>query len=318
MRTTVMALAVLWASLPAASQDPDHIYTNKTLGVRFPGVFGWEVEKFGETGAWTTLARYEEPAFQAVVELQATPNTYPSMDEFRKLIRAEFPEPKYTITDEKDVQLKNDAKLNGIRIEAKRRVVDEKGKKRDYRLLVCTYYGKNRVFRVRCEAPQIRWKRVKDRFESAINGLRITSGKEVVQGGTPFYSQRGAYRCVVPDGYTVVLPSKKSSSDARFQNRRRDGLIVVYAYRFRGDLQDHIDQLVDYYGDEFIIDSEDAHVLGGKGFTGLLEIKNEKWRILGTGNRKGRVYRVHQKLKAGAQEDEKRILDKFLKSLKTG
>ena len=318
MRTTVIALAVLWASLPAASEDPEHIYVNETLGVRFPGVFGWEVEKFGETGAWTTLARYEEPAFQAVAELQATPNTYPSMDEFRKLVLAEFPEPKYTITDEKEIQLKNDAKLNGIRIEAKRQVVDEKGKKRDYRLLVCTYYGKNRVFRVRCQAPQIRWKRVQDRFESAISGLRITSGKEKVQGGTPFHSERGAYRCVVPAGYTAVLPSKKSSTDVRFQHRSRDGMLVIYAYVFRGQLQDHLDQLIDYYGDEFIIESEETTVLGGKGFVGRLDTKKGKWRIMATGNRKGRVYRIHQKMKAGAEEDEKRILDKFVKSFKIG
>ncbi len=318
MRTTVIALAVLWASLPAVSEDPEHIYVNDTLGVRFPGVFGWEVEKFGETGAWTTLARYEEPAFQAVVELQATPNTYPSMDEFRKLVKAEFPEPKYTVTAEKEIQLKNDAKLNGIRIEAKRQIVDEKGKKRDYRLLVCTYYGKNRVFRVRCQAPQIRWKRVQDRFESALNGLRITSGKEKVQGGTPFYSERGRYRCMAPDGYTAVLPSKKSSTDIRFQHRNRDGMIVIYAYGFGGTREDHLDQLIDYYGDEFIIDSEDTTVLGGKGFVGRLETKKGNWRVMATGNRKGRVYRVHQKMKAGAEEDEKRILDKFVKSFKIG
>ena len=85
-----------------------------------------------------------------------------------------------------------------------------------------------------------------------------------------------------------------------------------------GTRNDDIDQLVDYYGDELIIENEDTTVLGGKGFTGRLELKKEKWRILGTGNRKGRVYRVHQKMKEGAHEDEKRILDKFLKSLKIG
>ncbi|MFQ5845990.1 MAG: hypothetical protein ACE5JG_13485 [Planctomycetota bacterium] len=316
MRTSTIALLALLAAPPAAGQEADHVYTNPVLGVRFPGVFGWEVEKFGESGAWNTLSRYSESAFEASVELQVSPNNFSTADELRRAIRKEFAEPKYQVTEESEVQLKGGARLKGIRILATRQLVDEEGKKRERRLLVDTYMGKTRLFRVRCSARRFVYRRIADRFVSAINGLRIEPGKEQVAAAVQFRSQRGAYACRVPEGFSVTLPPARSNADIRFESRTMS--LSVFTYRFDGDLLDHIEQLVSYYGNVFTVEQEETQVLGGPGFVGRISSKKGEEVILGTGNRGGRVLRIHHKFPKKSEEEARRIREAFLKSVKIG
>jgi len=179
---------------------------------------------------------------------------------------------------------------------------------------VRTYFGKNRLFRVACSARRSRKKQVKDRFELALASLVVTGAAEAALEGVAYVSQRGNYRCSVPLGFRFTLPGR-SSSEIRFS---RGGITVaMFAYRNEGDVVDHRDQLLEFYGDDLELDDEDSKVLGAPGFRGMIRRKGKVTQISATVWKK-RFYRIHTTGPLDKLKDVKRIHAELEKGYKLG
>ena len=318
------ALAVtLVLALPLAAQESrTGKYTNKELGVTFSGVYGWYSDFAAGSGAWTELASYTEAKYDAKVSLQVRNNTFKTMDQLRKALKKEFVEggeptvgkPACKEIEYRDLEMRRGIKLKGVEVEGYAVRVTKEGKKREAYLLVRTYFGKNRLFRVACAARRSREKQVKDRFEIAIASLVVEGAAEAAVMGIAYTSQRGNYRCTVPLGFTVFLPAR-STSEIRFF---RGGITVsMFAYRAEGDLLDHRDQLIEFYGDDLKLDEEDGTVLGAPGFRGVVERKGKVTLISATFWR-NRFYRIHTTGLRQKLADMKRVHAQMEKGYKLG
>jgi hypothetical protein len=317
-----MRLAAVLVLTTAVLAQGSGKYTNDELGVKFAGVYGWDTKFAGGSGAWTELAVYSEAALDARVVLQVRNNIYKTIDELRAALKKEFAtggEPQADKAVFKDIaftdaQMKKGLKLKGIDASGNRVMVTEEGKKREHFVVVRTYFGKNRLFRIHCSAKRSRAKRVKDRFDLAMSSLEVSGVAEQAVSGTPVKSERGNYTCMVPTGFSVLLPAR-GSSDLRFVGR---GIRVsVISYRKDGELIDHRDSLLDYYGDDIKLDDNDIKILGTDGFRGVLTRGGSTTLIVGV-VKGGRFIRVHTNASKANLEEAKRVHEVFLKTMKLG
>ena len=324
-RVRFAALFLALAAPLYAQERPSGKYDNRELGLAFSGVYGWESEFKQGSGAWNDLAIYREQALDALVVLQVRNNIYKTIDEMRAALKREFasqgePAADKTVYKEiayKDVRMKRGLKLNGIEAEGYTVRVTDEGKKREHFIMVRTYFGKNRLFRVHCSARRSRAKRVRDRFDIAIASLVAAGAAEQVIEGTLLYSERGRYSCVVPSGFRIVLPGRKSKSDMRFTNKRTGVTVTIYSYTFVGELIDHRDVMTDYYKDDLEMEDDDVKALGGIAFRGVLTRGEKRTLIVGT-VKNGRAYRIHTSASKSNLEDAKRTHKAFLKALNIG
>lgn len=328
MRAIGILLAALALSPVAWGQgrSAGHIFDNKDLGIRFAGPFGWQVEVADESGAWTTLATYQKSQYDAQVLLQVRNNVVGSYEAFRKAVAEEFKEsaadaksaPGKTLlknVEVKDIRMKKGAKLPGLDVSATVTRIDQEGKKREHRLFVQTYYGKHRLFRVRASVRRVRYKKVRNDLDHM--NLRVGQGQEMVTIGTPLYSRRGRYSCSVPDGYMITLPTRKDTYDVSFTKKGSGVELYIYSYTFDGDLQDHLDTMLDYYDDEINLQEEETKVLGGQGFIGTITRGKNPTYVVGTVKR-GRAVRFHAVYEKGKEADAKKLVDKILTTFRPG
>jgi hypothetical protein len=320
----ICSILVLAATLPAQEGAEGKgagtgKYTNSELGIAFSGVYGWTREFAHGSGAWTRLARYSDKQLDSEVILQVRDNPYGTINELRLALEAEFKVGE-ALKDVSlaDVTMKRGIKLPGIQSEAIRIVVLPDGKKRERKVVCRTYFGKNRLFRVYCEARRSRAKRVRDLFDRAIASLAVNATDERTVGGTEFRSLRGKYSLLIPVGFTAVLPaSSRGPTDFTFDDRRTGVSIGIVSYVYHKILADQLDDLVDYYGDDLKVEQEDVEVMGGEGFVATLTQGSKVTLIVGTVQH-GRAYRIHTKTTPEKLEDAKRAQDAFLKGFKAG
>ena len=325
MQTVRFAAFLMALSAPAWAQEPTGRYDNRELGVTFSGVYGWESEFQQGSGAWNDLATYREAALDAKVVLQVRNNIYKTTDELRAALKREFAtggEPAvgklaYKEITFRDIRMKRGLKLPGIEAEGYSVRVTNEGKKREHFIMVRTYFGRNRLFRVQCSARRSRAKRVRDRFDIAMASLVCSGAAEQVVEGTPFRSVGGRYTCVVPAGFSVVLPKRTSRTDVRFQNKRTGVVVTIYSYTYDGELIDHREIMTDYYQDALVLEEEDVNVLGTTGFRGVRTQPKKITLIVGI-VKNGRAYRVHTSASKTKLEDAKRAHAAFLKTIRIG
>ncbi|MGQ0613974.1 MAG: hypothetical protein ACT4PV_09585 [Planctomycetaceae bacterium] len=335
MRNARLALSFLFVALLAAAlraEDPapagSHVYVNRELGVRFVGIFGWTYEMAAGGGSWNLLAKYEQEAYEGSVLLLTRSNTYESFEAMRTGLREEFPlaadgkDPAagasiFKEVSFKEVAMRGGIKLPGIEVDAVSLQVSKEGKRREHRLQVRTYYGKNRLYRIACSVQRARHAKVKDLFERAVDSLELQAEAEATTAGTSFKSWRGDYVCQVPDGFSVNVPGDRAPNDVWFENRRAGIIASVVSYPFRGDSREHVDSVVAYYKDALKIESETAEVLGGTGLLGVVTKGDKKTRIAGI-VRDGKVYRVHVEYPSAAEAEGVRVMEALLKSMKLG
>lgn len=299
-------------------------YENPELGLSFTGVYGWPSRIASASGAWTELARYDSDAQNdSFVTLLVRDNPYGSVAELRTALGQEFKEsaepaagkPAFKEIVFRDVEMKRGINLSGVEVEAVAVELAEDGKKRERSLLVRTYYGQNRLFRVYCSARRARVKKVRDLFERAVSGLSISAVDEKAARGIAFRSIQGSYSCIVPDGFGVVRPPDAALADARFESRQ--GIVIsVISSPYDSALSDQIQELVDYYRDALKVE-EGIQVLGGDGFTGMVTKADSVTLIAGT-VRDRRVYRVHTVSPPKVAEEAKRVHEQFLKGFRAG
>lgn len=314
----ICSVLVLAATLFAQEGDKgggSGKYTNQELGVVFNGVYGWKREIAQGSGAWTKLARYFDTQLDSEVVLYVRDNPYENLNSLRLALEAEFKAGEslkdVTFTD---VTMKRGIQLPGIESEGIRVVVTEDGKKRERKLVCRTYFGKNRLFRVYCEARRSRAKRVRDLFDRAIASLVVNATDERAVAGTEFKSLRGKYGLTIPAGFTAMLPaSNRGPVDFRFDDRNVSVRIVSYAYE--GYLADQVEEMLDYYGDDLKLDKEDAKVMGGNGFLATLTRGSKVTLIAGT-VQNGRAYRIHVETTPAKIDDAKRAREAFVKGFK--
>jgi len=300
-------------------------YENAELGLQFSGVYGWQAKIASASGAWSELARYDSDAQNdAFVLLQVRDNPYATLSELRTALGQEFKEsaepvpgkPAYKEIAFRDVEMKRGMNLPGVEVEGVSVELTEDGKKRERALLVCTYFGQNRLFRVYCSARRARVKKVRDLFDRAVSGLTVNAVTEKTARGIPFRSIQGAYSCTIPEGFGVVRPPDAGLADARFESRQ--GIVVsVISYPYDSSLSDQIQELVDYFRDAFKIQEGDVQVAGGEGFAGTVTKPDSVLLIAGT-IRDRRAYRVHTTAPPKKLDEAKRVHEEFLKSLRVG
>lgn len=319
--------ALLLLALPLAAEDKPPApssseYTSQELGIRFAGVYGWNYEAAAGGGAWTDLAKYTEAAYNAQVRLQVRTNPYASLEAMRLGLQSEFaesktaePKPGAPVLREilfRDVQMKEGGKLPGIEVEAVALQVEADGKKREMKLLVRTYFGKSRLFRVHCSAGRARWAKVAELATRAAESLVVSAADERTAGGVEFQSARGGYRCIVPDGFRIVLPRHDASVDVRFEQPRDSLFVHVFSYFLQGEQEAHLNQLREFYGEALQVTSEEAKVLGGDGFLARVA-KEGRITLIAGASREGRAVRVHAIAPQGKEAQAQALLDTFLR-----
>ncbi len=304
---------------PAAPASTN--YENPELGLVFSGVYGWPSRIASASGAWTELARYDSDAQNdSFVTLLVRDNPYGSVSELRTALGLEFKEsaepaagrPAYKEIAFRDVEMKRGINLPGVEVEAVAVELTEDGKKRERSVVVRTYYGQNRLFRVYCSARRARVKKVRDLFERAVSGLTISMVEEKAVRGIAFRSVQGGYSCTVPDGFAIVRPPDASLADARFESRQ--GIVIsVISSPYDSAVADQIQEMTDYYRDAIKI--EEGQVLGGEGFTGTVT-KADSVTLIAATVKDRRVYRVHTASPPKNAEEAKRVHEQFLKGFR--
>jgi len=314
------------APAPAAkpAQPADTTYENPELGLSFPGVYGWSSTIASASGAWSELARYDSDASNdSYVLLLVRDNPYTTLSDLRTALGVEFKEtpepapgrPAYKEIQFREVEMRKGINLPGIEVEGVAVEVKEDGKKRERSLLVRTYFGQNRLFRVYCSAPRARMKRVRDLFERAASGLSVNAVDEKTVRGIPFRSVQGLYACTVPEGFGIVRPPDASLADARFEMK---GVVVsVISAPYDGSLADQMQELADYYRDALKMEEQATSIAGSEGFFGTVTKPDSVTYITGTVKDR-RVYRVHTMAPAKRAADAKKVHEEFLKSFRIG
>jgi hypothetical protein len=341
-RSAMAALALLLAPLARAQEPPKPTpppkveekaeagitspkYENTDLGITFSGVYGWVSRFAAGSGAWNELARYESDAQNdAFVQLLVRENPHSAVGEMRQAITEEFKEtaeptkgrPAFKEVVVRDADMKRGINLPGVEVECVAVEVAEDGKKRERSLMVRTYYGENRLYRVFCSVRRARAKKVRDLFERAVSGLTVDAVEERTARGFAFRSVQGSYACVVPDGFTVVRPPDAWVADAKFENRQ--GIVIsVVSAPYEGLLMDQVQELNDYYRDAIRIDSEDVKLLGGDGFVATVT-KPESVTLITGVIRDRRVYRIHTSAPPKRVDQAKQVHETFLKGFRIG
>ena len=336
MRAFVFILIVTLA-LPVLAQGKDgkskkgasasHVIDDKELGVRFVGPKGWLLKRTQGGGAWTTVATYDNPnPYDASVLVQVRNNIYDTFDGFKQALDVEFKESPAGATPEVGVRLlrsveieeakmKRGARLPGFEVKANSVEVTPEGKKREYRMIVRTFYGKHRLFRVVCRVRRVRFKKVSAEFEQALAGLRVELSSERVTMGTSLRSRRGGYTCLIPQGFSVEIPRKGSTADVHLRSREVE--LIVYCYKWDGDWRAHLDQIVDFYEDDFKVEQEEAKVLGQTGFIGTVTRSGKTAYVVGTVKR-GHAVRVHALWKKDNRAAAEKAVAALLKTFKVG
>jgi hypothetical protein len=320
-----VALFLCLLGAAASAQDPPNIYTNRELKLRFSGVFGWQVQKADAGGAWSLLARYDQPAYDATVLLQTRPNVFASFEAFQNALREEFPvapegaepqpdKPVLRQVTYRDVEMRGGVKLPGVQVEATALQITTEGKRREQSIQVCTFFGKNRLFRVHCSVQRARHAKVKDLFDRAIESLEVAEQGEAAQRGMPFRSWDGGYACLVPDGFQANVGGSRAL-DAWFENKRLGVVVSVVSYRTDGDLRAHLDKVAEYYGDALSIEKEETALFGTGAFLATAEREGKLLRMVGTVWR-GRAIRVLAEGKKENAAEVTRVFDSFLKDFK--
>ena len=264
---TLLAFALFAGPTTGQDNDSGGKYVNPELGVAFTGVYGWDAKFSAGSGAWTDLASYKHEGHDARVVLQVRNNIYPTLEALRKALKREFAgaaepapdKPAYKELEFRDAEMKRGNKMKGIEVAGVVTTVTTEGKKREHFMLVRTYFGKNRLFRVHCTVRRSRAKKVRDLFDIALAGLVVKGAAEKVAGGTSFDSARGRYRCEIPAGFRVAIPAR-GSTDVRFKSK--EVTIAMVSYRSEGELVDHRDSLKDYYEDKIKLEADDVKVFG--------------------------------------------------------
>lgn len=314
-------MAVLGAAATAAAQDAE--YRNPDLGLVFKGPYGWAKQVASGSGAWTLLATYTDEAYGAQVRLLVRDNPYETLNLLREALRKEFREgdpqgnePGYREIAFRDAEMAEGLKLPAVEVEAvETRTVD--GKKREHAVLVRVYFGANRLFRVECSVQRSRIRKVRDLFDRALAGVIVTAKDEQVVRGTPFVSRRGNWACVVPSGFTAVLPPANWNADMVFENARSGVSVYLYGYRYGGALLDHIEELQDHYRDAFQVTSDRARVMGGEGFEATVS-KDDKITLISGTVRGGNVWRIHTTAPKDRLDEARRVHGEFLKGFRAG
>lgn len=323
-RTRILPLLLcLGASVVAQDKGVVTKYENPDLALVFEGVYGWKRRVAEGSGAWTELARYREDAFDADVVLFVRDNPYQTAAELRKALKEEFkeggdPEPDKSVFKEvqvRDAAMRRGLGLPAVELEGFVVRVTKDGKKREQAFLSRTYLGKNRLFRVHCTVRRSRLKRVKDLFQRAVANIQVNSQEEKVVTGLVFRSDRGKYQCIVPAGFTAVLPPANSRADMRFGSRAQGVAVSVWAFPFDGILADHVEEMIDYYGDALKMENEEGKALGGSAFTCTVTKGERVTLVVGT-VQKGRVFRIHTAGKKGDLDELKRVHAEIQKTFK--
>ena len=91
MRRACTLPLLVFLLAPVVAQDkPETKYENADLSLSFEGVYGWDRLVAEATGAWTELARYRQPAFDANVVMLVRDNPYETRSDLRKALVNEF------------------------------------------------------------------------------------------------------------------------------------------------------------------------------------------------------------------------------------
>jgi len=304
-------------------------YNNPDLGIAFSGVYGWEMERAEGTGAWTRLVRYYDEDFDAEVILYVRNNPYKTSSDLKTALIEEFKEGgdvaagklvyKNVVVQEAD--MKGGNKLPGFEVEAIASRLNEEGKVRERAVVIRTYLGANRLFRVHCTVRKRRLKNVRDLFTRAAAGLTVIGSDEKVLRGAPFRSSRGKYSCAIPEGFVPDLPSTKRTYDMQFVGGKRGSVrIYVYAFAYDGSIEDQQDDLLDFYGDDMkvILESADGKkLLGGPGLAATIT-KGKRFTMITASIVGRRAYRIHTSGPLESQSDVAALHAKFAKGFRTG
>jgi len=302
-------------------------YANDELGLVFTGVYGWEHDLAGGSGAWTKLAEYRsDGSLDSTVQLLVRDNPYTTVADLRAAMEKQFKESEAEPTEDAavfkeisftDSDMKKGLKLPGIQVECFMVEINEEGKKRERKLIVRTYFGKNRLFRVRCEARRARAKRVQSYFDTALAGLVVTAADEEASRGAPFRSLRGRYACLVPEGFTIfALPDNHRPTDVKFENRKLGVSVSVVSYAYTsGHLIDHVEEMTDFYGERIKIDNEETKILGGMGFLATITKGKDVTLVAGTVQAE-RAYRIHTRCSEKNIDVGRRVHEAFMKDFK--
>ncbi|HEX5137242.1 MAG TPA: hypothetical protein VFY93_09730 [Planctomycetota bacterium] len=306
------------------AQAVDTTYANPELGLSFSGVYGWSAKVASASGAWNELARYESDASNdSYVLLLVRDNPFGTLSELRTALGVEFKEtaepapgrPAFKEMQFREVEMRKGINLPGIEVEGVAVEVKEDGKKRERSLLLRTYYGQNRLFRVYCSAPRARLKRVRDLFERAVSGLSISAVEEKTVRGIPFRSVQGLYACTVPEGFGVVRPPDASLADARFEMK---GIVIsVISAPYDGSLADQTQELADYYRDTLKMEEQTGSMAGSEAFLGTVTKPDSVTYIMGTVKDR-RVYRVHTAAPPKRAAEAKKVHEEFVKGFRIG
>ncbi|MEM8885620.1 MAG: hypothetical protein AAGD14_16260 [Planctomycetota bacterium] len=317
---------LLALAMPLAAQEPAKgKYENKDLGLSFAGIYGWKVEAASGSGAWTKLARYFDEDYDAEAILFVRNNPYENSAQLREALAAEFKEGGevtagknvYKAIAIKPFDMARGNKLPGFEVEGVAVGVTEEGKKRERAIVVATFMGKNRLYRVHCSVRRNRLKNVRDLFTRAASSLTVKAADEKVVRGVPFKSSRGAWSCAIPEGFVPDLPPRGRNYDMQFIGRRGKVRIYVYAYPYNGTIDDQREDLIDFYGDDMKIEKEDGKRWNSDAFDAKVE-KSGRLTHIAAAVRGNRAYRIHTSGPKEMAGDLAAIHLAFLKGFRPG
>lgn len=337
MRRLIVLL--LFLTLPVAAQGKSAAkkgapaaagkYSNPDLGVDFSGVYGWEMQKAEGSGAWTQLVRYFDEDFDAEVILYVRNNPYKTTSDLKVALTEEFKEGGEVAVGKsvykgiaiREADMRGGNELPGLEVEGTVSSLNEEGKVRERAVVVRTFFGTNRLFRVHCTVRKRRLKNVRDLFTRAAAGLVVSGSDEKVLRGLPFHSGRGRYMCSVPEGFMPDLPVAKRNYDMQFVGGKRGSIrIYVYAFSYDGTIEDQQEDLIDYYGDSMKVTQESADgkkFLGGPGMTATIT-KDKRITMMTAAVVGRRIYRIHTSGPAKGQAELAVVHQKFAQGFKAG
>jgi len=304
-------------------------YSNPDLGISFGGVYGWEMQRAEGSGAWTRLVRYYDEDFDAEVILLVRNNPYKLSEELKTVLVEEFKEGGevaagkviYKNISVTEADMKGGNKLPGFEVQGIAVRLNEEGKVRERAIVIRTYFGANRLYRVFCTVRKRRLKNVRDLFTRAGSGLAVTGSLEKVVRGVPFRSSRGRYSCAIPEGFMPDLPISKRNFDMQFVGGKRGSVrIYVYAFAYDGEIEDQKDDLLDFYGDSMKMNMEPTEGkkrLGGPAFEAVIT-KSGRVTVVTAAVVGERVYRVHTAGPKDKLKDLEATHAKFVKGFRAG
>jgi len=300
-------------------------YVNKDLGISFAGVYGWELQRAEGSGAWTRLVRYYDEDYDAEAILYVRNNPYKTTTQLKAAIVAEFKEGGEPGADKvvfknisiNEADMKGSVALPGIEVEGIAVRVTEEGKKRERAIVVRTYFGKARLYRVFCTVRRTRLKNVRDLFTRAVSGVTVTEKGERVTRGIPFRSSRGLYSCTIPEGFVADLPGRKRSFDMEFASTDSKVRIYVYSFVYDGTIQDQTDDLIEFYGDEMKLTKEETKILGGEAMQATIT-RNKRVTLVTAVLKRNRIFRIHVSGPESMAKNLDALQADFIKGFRTG